>query len=262
MKEKVNKTNMKEKEKLIKKIVVNVGGLKGLVLEGTQESIKENKIAINGFKDTVKHPIHLSLEDKIEELRFNVLDISGIIQENTDKNEKKSLIASCDILAIEFEKGSTPWFKIKASSRVFVDKFQILPGVKVEQEDGYEYFDTVMKIIDAIIEEIGHYVNKTKVISDEELMTSFVRHGKGKGIDMEMMSEMSAEEKAEWLHEELGKMGFLVNSVHVDEMNDSEVVEEVITETEIPDNVINFNEPKLDIDPLEFEAEPIKLRAK
>lgn len=254
---------MKEKEKLIKKITVNVGGLKGLVLEGTVESVKENKIAINSFRDGVKHPIHLSLEDKIEELRFNVLDISGIIQDNTDKNEKKSLISGCDILSIEFERGKTPWFKIKANSRVFSDKFQTLPGVKVDQEDGYEYFDTVMKIIDAIVEEISHYVNKTKVISDEELMNSFVRHGKGKGIDMEMLSEMSAEDKAEWLHAELSKMGFLVNSIHVDEMNDpDEEIEEVITETEIPDNVINFNEPNLYIEPLELPAEPIKMRAK
>lgn len=256
-----------KKEKLIKKIVVSVGGLKGLVLEGTVESVKENKIAINGFKDTVRHPIHVALEDKIGDLKFNVLDICGIIEDTTNKNVKMSRMANCEILAIEFELGDTPWFKIKASSRLFDEKFQTICTPKVDSEDGYEFFDTVIAIIKSILEEVDHYVNKTKVISDDELMESFVKHGKGKGIDKQMMEEMSAEEKSDWLHAELGKMGFLVNSVHLDDMKGEE--EEIDLETSIDNGEINFEDTEDIMPPIveeEFEPleipEPVLLKAK
>jgi len=271
------------KEKLIKKIGISVGGLKGLVLEGTVESVKENKIAINGFKDTVKHPIHVALEAGIGDLRFAVLEICGLLQDTTNKNVRASLLSNCEILAIEFQLGDTPWFKIKASSRVFDEKFHTICTPKVDEEDGYEHFKTVINIIKVILEEIGHYVNKTKVISDEELMESFVKHGKGKSLDREAMENMSAEERSEWLHSELGKMGFIVNSVHMDDLvkeEDTEIVdletttdssEIVFDEAEKEEieflNVANESKDSLEIDSISQEqvlelkiAEPVKVK--
>ena len=244
------------KEKLIKKIAVNVGGLKGLTLSGTVESVKENKIAINEYCDKIKHPIHVALEAGIGDLRFAVLEICGLLQETTNKNVRASLLNDCKILAIEFQLGYTPWFKIKASSRVFDEKFHIICTPKVDEEDGYEHFNTVINIIKVILEEVNHYVNKTKVISDEELMESFVKHGKGKSLDREAMESMSAEEKSEWLHSELGKMGFIVNSVHMDDLVKEEDAEVIDLETTSGSNEIVFDEPgREELDNVNAEGE-------
>jgi len=82
------------KEKQIRKVTLSSEGLKGLIIEGTVETVKENRIAINGFKDTVRHPIHLDLEDKIKDLRFHAMNIVGLITDSTPKSEKASLISN------------------------------------------------------------------------------------------------------------------------------------------------------------------------
>jgi hypothetical protein len=92
-------------KRTISKITVSAGGLKGLILEGTRESAKENKIVTNTFKDGIKHPVNRELEDKIKEFRFFALDICGLITDDTKKAEKVTLLEGCDVLAVEFEKG-------------------------------------------------------------------------------------------------------------------------------------------------------------
>jgi len=246
---------MTTKEKVIEKVVVQVGGLKGLILEGFQPSVKENKLVNNRFKDTIKHPIHVALEGGIGDLRFAVLEICGLLQDTTNKNVRASILSNCEILAIEFELGDTPWFKIKASSRVFDEKSHTICTPKVDAEDGYEHFNTVITIIKSILEEVSHYVNKTKVISDEELMESFVKHGKGKGIDRQMLEEMSFEDRAEWLHKALEKEGFIVNSMH---MSDIATEEEVDIDAAPEDkNEIDFDASNMNLGEREEEVEVI-----
>ena len=114
----------------------------------------------------------------------------------------------------------------------------------------------MINIIKVILEEVNHYVNKTKVISDEELMESFVKHGKGKSLDREAMESMSAEEKSEWLHSELGKMGFIVNSVHMDDLVKEEDAEVIDLETTSGSNEIVFDEPgREELDNVNAEGE-------
>lgn len=214
------------KERTISKVIVQTGGLKGLILEGTKKVYRENKLQLDGFRDTVRHPIHLELEDKIGDLRFSVLEICGLSSDNSglSKEEKKNLLYGCEIESIEFEQGVTGWFKIKAKSRVFDTKYQTIKTPKVDSSDGYDRFDTVMKIIEDMIEEIHHYENKTKVISNEELAISFVRHGKSGGVDMQMLEEMSLEEKTTFIEEMCLKNGLLVNLMPMEE--DDEEIEE------------------------------------
>lgn len=264
-----------KKERLISKISVNAAGLKGLILEGSQESLKNNKLVINGYKDTVRHPIHSALESAIEDLRFHVLDICGLYNDNLGlrKDEKHTLREGCEILSVEFQRGMDGWFKIQASSRVFDTKFQKITTPKINSEDGYEHFDTVMKVIDLIVEEIGHYVNKTKVISDEELAIAYIRHGKGGNIDMEALNEMSVEEKTKYIEEISHKLGFITN---VTPMEEEEFEEEEIDEEakfpvegddhksdseekpEEPEFEALLMEPRLYIEPLELEPLPKK----
>jgi len=168
------------KERTIKKITLNVSGLKGLILEGTYEVYKENKLVINSFKDTIRTPIHFDLEDKIKELRFFALEICGLITDSTPKMEKATLLEQADIVSIEFERGVDGFFKIKSNSRVFDTKSQNLLTPKVDVTDNYEFYDTVMNIIGVILEEVDQYAKGLKKVTDEEIMMSYVRHGKDK----------------------------------------------------------------------------------
>lgn len=217
------------KERVIRKITVQSGGLKGLILEGTKESVKENKVVTNTFKDGIKHPVNADLEDKIKEFRFFALDICGLITDDTKKGEKITLLEGCDVSSIEFEKGPTGYFKIKVSSRIFDTKTITLTTPKTDSSDGYEYFDTVMNVVDSLLVEVEQYEKGLKKISDEDLMISYIRHGKDKSMDMDKLNEMTAEEKADYCQSILEKLGCLV--IRPDEVYEEEEVEEVSLET-------------------------------
>jgi len=244
------------KERTLRKISLNVSGLKGLVLEGTYEVYKENKLVINSFKDTIRTPIHLDLEDKIKELRYFALEICGLISESTGKHEKQTLLEQADIVSLEFEKGVDGFFKIKCTSAVFDNKTQNLITPKVDVMDAYEYYDTVMNIIDAILEEVDQYAKGLKKVTDEEIMMSYVRHGKDKNVDVTALNEMSAEDRADYCQSVLEKLGCLV--IRPDEVEDNDIDEEEVKETEKP--VLDINPADLNISELDVEAKE-KLKA-
>ena len=265
------------KERVIRKITVNAGGLKGLKLEGTVESVKENKLVTNGFCDTVRHPIHRQLEEKIGELRFFALDICGLIIDETPKAEKETLLESCEVLSLEFERGILGFFKLKVSSRVFDTKTITVTTPKTDSSDDYKWFDTVMNIIEALLEEVDQYAKGLKKITDEDLMISFIKHGKAKDLDIAELEAMEPEAKADWLQKKLEAMGCLV--IRPEEVYEEGEVEEVSLETkpevlmlevgdDYPDQEPSMDEiweatkPQEDnIEPLKLEiAEPIKLK--
>jgi hypothetical protein len=262
------------KERVIRKITVQAGGLKGLILEGEVESVKENKVVTNGFKDTVRHPINRDLEEKINELRFFGLNICGLITDSTPKNEKLTLIEGCDVISLEFERGVAGYFKIKVASRVFDTKTITLTTPKTDSSDDYEWFDEVMKIIDSLLEEVDQYSKGLKKISDEDLMISFIRHGKNKEMTMDKLNEMSAEDRVNWLVAECEKYGCLV--MQPDEIYETKDAEEVSLETkaeeplmlEVSGDDVEPVTTNLEIDSIDKKgneelkiAEPIKLKA-
>ncbi|WP_298838899.1 hypothetical protein [uncultured Clostridium sp.] len=218
-------------KRTIKKITVQTGGLKGLILEGREDVAKDNKITEDGFKLTKRHPINADLEDKLKEFRFFALDICGLITDETRKAEKVTLLEGCDVLSIEFEGGVTGYFKIKVASRVFDTKTITLTTPKTDSSDGYEYFDTVMNVIESLLEEVEQYEKGLKKISDEDLMISYIRHGKDKSMDMDKLNEMSAEEKADYCQGILEKLGCLV--IRPDEVYEEGETEEVSLETKV-----------------------------
>lgn len=235
------------KERQIRKISLNVSGLKGLILEGTYESYKDNKLVINGFKDTLKSPIHFELEDKIKELRFFALEICGLITDTTTKHEKSTLLEQADIISIEFKKGIDGFFKLKASSRVFDTKSQNLTTPKVDVSDNYEYYYTVMNIIEAILAEVDQYAKGLKKVTDEEIMMSYVRLRKDKDMDIERVMKMDSDQRAAYIEEVSKKLGFIANVMEVDDIEDGEIEEELVTETEQP--------LMLEMDPMSDEAQ-------
>lgn len=198
------------RERVVRKITVQTGGLKGLVLEGSVESVKENKVVINGFKDTLRHPIHRELEEKIGELRFFALDICGLIIDETPKSEKETLLGGCEVISMEFERGLLGFIKIKVSSRVFDTKTITLTTPITDSSDGYKWFETIMSIVDSLLEEVDQYAKGLKKITDEDLMISFIKHSKSKDSDIEALEAMEPEAKADWLQERLEKMGCMV----------------------------------------------------
>lgn len=236
--EEVKKEAPKKRE--IKKIAVSVGGLKGLVLSGTVESMEKNKPITHTFVDGLKSPIHRELEDKIADLRAHWLEINGLVTETTKKDKVYELQESCAILSIEFELGDGGFFKIKGSSVVLDSKFISFSTPKVEATDNYEWFNVVMDLIKEILVEVDHYVNKTKVISNEELMIAYIKHGKGVGINMDEYESMDREAKAEYLTKLLTKEGFIANVMDTEEMNEEDV-EEVLEALE-EGNLIEENE--------------------
>lgn len=237
-------------KRTISKITVSAGGLKGLVLEGREDVAKDNKITEDGFKLTKKHPINRDLEDKLNEFRFFALHICGLITDSTPKNEKLTLIEQCDVLALDFEQGVAGYFKIKVASRVFDTKTITLSTPKVDSSDDYEWFDEVMKMLDGLLVEVDQYEKGLKKISDEDLMISFIRHGKNKEMTMDKLNEMSAEDRVNWLVAECEKYGCLV--MQPDEIYETKDAEEVSLETKAEEPLVL----QLDAAP-----EPIKLKA-
>lgn len=217
------------KNRVIRKITVQSGGLKGLILEGTKESAKENKVVTNTFRDGVKHPVNADLEDKIKEFRLHALEICGLITNDTKKSDKIALLEGCEVLSLEFETGPIGFFKIKVSSRVFDTKTITLTTPKTDSSDGYQWFDDVMNFIDELLLEVEQYEKGLKKISDEDLMISYIRHGKDKNMDMDKLNEMTAEEKADYCQGILEKLGCLV--IRPDEVYEEGEMEEVSLET-------------------------------
>lgn len=216
------------KEKQIKKVTLSSEGLKGLVIKYTQESVKGNRVSVDLINKSIKHPIHLLLEDKIKDLRFHALNIAGLITDTTKKEEKASLIASSNMLSFEVDGN---WFKLTLESRVFDTKFMTFSTPKVDEDDMYEFYDAVKETIGEILVEVHAYMKGLKKISDEEIAYMFVRQGKDKNVNTEMFDTMSPEDRKVYaikiIEEELG--GFVVLNEDIVEGTAEVMEEEMLT---------------------------------
>ena len=235
------------KEKQIGKVTLSSEGLKGLIIEGTVETVKENRIAINGFKDTVRHPIHLDLEDKIKDLRFHALNIAGLITDSTPKSEKASLIASCNVLSFEV---NDDYFVLKVESRVFDTKFIKFSTPKVDSSDGYEFFDIVKQLLGEILIEVHAYTKGLKKITNEEITVRYIQQGKDSNIDMEAFKEMSNEDKRDYMTSVLEKLGCIVITNEDMDISSIDITEEVLMLDESEREILDL-----------YATEPIKLKA-
>lgn len=248
-------------KRTIRKITVQDKGLKGLIISGTEEVMKDNKTVINGFVDTLKFPIHADLEQKIADLRIYALEVCGLTNEDAKdlkKQEKFMLHHGAEVLSFEFEQGVLGWMKIKCSSRVFDSKTQNITTPKIDINDKYELFEPMMTNLDEILEEVKLYVSGQKKVTDEEFMLTYVRLGKDKNVTMDALNEMNAEERADYCQSVLEKYGCLV--IRPDEVSDEDVEEEVVEETEGTESGDLFDASNMNISEMDIEAKE-KLKA-
>ena len=143
--------------------------------------------------------------------------------------------------------------------------------------DNYEYYDTVMNIIEAILVEVDQYAKGLKKVTDEEIMLTYVRLKKDKDMDLEKVMLLDSDARAAYIETVSKKLGFIANVMEVEEIDSEELDEEEVGETKSEEGLFNASNmnlgepeepvmPTLEIDNITSEgqeelriAEPIKL---
>ena len=175
----------------IKKISLKGAGFKGAEVTYLREEEKNGRPFINEVVEKRKHPIHLGLETMFKDLRFYLLDITGMLRGDEDKNTKDYTILESEVVSIEFNAGM---FCITGEKRVFADKVVKLKTPKVDDKDQYEHFDTVQKMIEAIVEETKEYLAGTKKVDDVEVAVRWVQGGHAKDVTEDQLKAMTPEQ--------------------------------------------------------------------
>jgi hypothetical protein len=207
----------------IKKIILKTSGFKGAHVTYLREEQKNGKPYINEVTEKRKHPIHLSLETMFKDLRYHLLDITNILRGDEDKSEKDFIILESEVTGIDF---SSEHFVLIGEKRVFADKVIKLKTCKVTVDDNYEHYESVMALINSIVEEVKEYLAGTKKVDDVEVAVRWVEAGKHKDLDMETLKGYSPEQLKKFATELLqNNFGSVV--MHNDDM---EVSSEELTE--------------------------------
>lgn len=179
----------------IKKIVLKNSGFKGLDVTYLREEEKNGRPFINEVTEKRKHPIHLGLETMFRDLRFYLLDITGMLKGDEDKADKDFLILETEVVSLEFD---LERFVLGGEKVVFRDKKIKLKTPKVDSDDGYEHYETVMKMIASIVDETKEYMAGTKKVDDVEVAIRYVQAGKSKDITMDQLEKMNPEQLKDW----------------------------------------------------------------
>lgn len=187
----------------IKSIKLVNSGFKGFDAVILKEEEREGHKKINKKTERPRHPIHLGLEIPFKDLRYHLLQICQVINEDMRKDEVDALISECEVESVVIE---PEHFVIKGIKHCFSEKMFPLTTPKVDSSDDYEHYDTVMKIIERIVEEAEHYLSGDVKVSDEEAAMRWIGAGKEKGVDMDAFNLMSPEEQKEFCSGILEKM--------------------------------------------------------
>ena len=207
----------------IKSISLLEAGFKGAVVKYLREEQKNGRPFINEVTEKRKHPIHLSLETMFKDLRFHLLDITGLLRGDEDKAMKDYTIADCEVTGIEFDAAS---FTLIGEKKVFADKTIKLKTCKVTDEDMYDQFETVQNMITAIVEETKEYLAGTKKVDDVEVLQRWVNAGKSKDLTPETLSSYTPEQLKEFavslIEKNFGGIVMLSEDLDVSEVDVSE----------------------------------------
>lgn len=211
----------------IKKIKLLSGGYKGAEVTYLKPEMKNKKEFINEIVEKRKHPIHGDMEKPFRDLRYHLLEICGYLSGPLDKSEIDYMIAECEIVSISFKSGM---FVLSGTKKTIVGNKEVsITTPKIEDEDGYSHFDTVMKIIETIIEETHQYLSGTKKVSDEEVAVRFITSGKDKSEEAERYNNMTLEERREYhtriLQQIYGSVVYHNEDLDLETIQDAEVLE-------------------------------------
>jgi hypothetical protein len=238
----------------IKKIVLKTSGFKGAHVTYLREEQKNGKPYINEVTEKRKHPIHLSLETMFKDLRYHLLDITNVLKGDEEKMEKDFIILESEVTGIEF---SGEHFVLMGEKRVFADKVIKLKTCKVTPDDEYEHYDSVMALINSIVEETKEYLAGTKKVDDVEVAVRWVEAGKHKSLDMETLKGYSPEQlkkfASELLESGFGAVVMFSEDYEASEGKLNEIVEKELGEIELDAEEV--------VIPLPIKKEPIALSA-
>lgn len=220
----------------IKKVKYLDRGFRGIEVEAFDNDKVGSRYYNNKDKKEYKHPIHLALEIKTKDLKVFLLEMCGVLHGTEDKDEKDFIIAETEITSIEITKDG---FVLAGERVVFGSKYVAYKTPKMSPDDNYHHFETVVKVIQEVMDEVIIHVNGTNKATDEEVLIRWVEKEKDAGIDIDTIKGMSPEEQKETLTRILEKMGAcvmfsdeLVEDVDITEDLDamSNVAEEVVVE--------------------------------
>lgn len=223
----------------IKSIRLINNGFKGITVEYTEPNPREGRDAIKTTKDTIRHPIHLGLEKPFKDLRFHLLEICNIVRSDMDKRDIDYTILESEVTGIKIDGTG---FAILGTKEVFAGKAFKIETPMVEEEDEYEHYESVIALLQTIVEETKVYMRGDVKVSDSELVERWITAGKQKEMDINGFHSMSAEEKKEFCVSVLEKsFGMVVMG------GDDYTVEHVPTEEVTADIVINKNMEVIEI---------------
>lgn len=223
----------------IKVIKLQNNGFKGITVEYTEPNPREGRDAIKTTKDTIRHPIHLGLEKPFKDLRFHLLEICNIVRGNMDKQEIDYTVLESEVTGIKIDGDG---FAILGTKEVFSGKAFKIETPMVTEDDGYEHYESVIALLNTIVEETKVYMRGEVNVTDDELTYRWVQAGKQKGFDIDSFNALSAEEKKQLCSDILEKsFGMVVMG------GDDFTIEHVPTEEVTADFVINSNDNVIEL---------------
>jgi hypothetical protein len=241
--------------KQITKIRLKDDGLKGLEVTYMYPQEKDNLIWNNEHIEKRKHPIHNELENAINDLRNFALELCGYYNETISVMHKDYLIEESKITEIVIN--GTTSFKISGEMRTLGDKFIKISTPDIEIADGYEHFETVLKVIDKIVEETHGYMAGKKKLDEAEFLKKFAKL-KNDDVLIKEFKDMTNKEKRDKCTEILEKMGAVVLINEELEIEDVNVQIENV-QLEIIEPIVLDN--KKELEPLEIPLTPPQFKS-
>lgn len=260
----------KKSDMNIKKISLQNAGFSGATVVYLREEEKNGHPFINEVTEKRKHPVHFSLEKMFKDLRYHLLIITQLLDEDMSKEVKDQLLLETEVTGIEFDAAS---FVITGEKRRFGDKYIKLKTCKVDDNDLYEHFDTVQSLIQSIVEETKEYLAGTKKVDDVEVLRRWVAAGKSKELTEESLANYTSDQLKEFavklIESKFGGIVFIDEAAEISAADVEEVNAEIQAAQEV---VITGDETVIPLPPKEekkkskkkkeevVEAEAIELK--
>jgi hypothetical protein len=204
----------------IKKIKVLGDGLKGLSIIYNKTEDKDGRSFNTDVTENKHYPIHLGLENKLKELREYCGEICGLIHGSLEEAERKYIINDIDVIGLKI---TNETFLISGKYNTFFDKKIAINTPLMTEDDEYEHFDKVQKIIGELLEEVIAYYDGTKKATDTEIAYKIIKQQTEKGketISPEQFDAMSEAEQKAFCTEYLEKKGSMVTHIEDFELDE------------------------------------------
>lgn len=236
----------------IRKVSLNDSGFKGCEVHFFEEVEKNGRKSMELTKKYPKNPVHLGLEKLFKDLRIHLLEICGLVNDQTDKDIKDMTINQTFVDTVEFD---TECIIISGEKQVFDEKYIKLKTCKLQAEDEYEHYESLRAIVDSISDEVKEYLAGSKKVEDAELILRYaqMKHKEDEFNEEKLKTytpEQLKEIATKIIEKGLGGIVMLPTDLEPDEAVLNETVQELVTEFEIKDDA--------DVIPIDIPAETKK----